>query len=252
MEDIKVKVEKSIIDVFDIDVDSLELHELAKLTPRMNELDYQALKKDIEVNGQRDPGVLFRGKVIDGRHRLWILSALGHKTMKFTKMPSNSSKAELVALVKSKETRRHDTTAQKAIMAFNYINSSDEQVTQKEAAELYGVSVKRVIEAKKIVVQYGRRDILDLLFAGNKFNVGTVEVPFMTDSLGTIIKWLEKYGVAAKTEKQIDLDRDEELTDDEELWLTKLVALVGKEREAVRKTAARRLYSTLNQVVEES
>ena len=43
-------------------------HPLSAAFPAMSTDDLQALIEDIEVNGQREPIVLFEGLVIDGGH----------------------------------------------------------------------------------------------------------------------------------------------------------------------------------------
>jgi hypothetical protein len=243
------KIEQKVnqIDVYELDVTAIELHKFAYLTPRMTDLDYQALKRDIETNGQKDPGVLFRGKLIDGRHRWWILQELGVPTMKVTKMPSNSTNEELMSTVYSKETRRHDSVSQKAIMAYNYIQQATESITHEAAATLFGVHRKRIGEAKQIDVKFGRRDILDLIFRGEKFNVGTAKIPRPSDSLYAIINWLEENGTfdASSKYKELELGVREELTDDEQMWVTKIMSYVSKEREAVRKAIANKIYTEL-------
>ena len=48
------------IEVYDMVPSELELHPLAKTTPRMADRQYTALKADIEMNGQLEPVTLYR------------------------------------------------------------------------------------------------------------------------------------------------------------------------------------------------
>ena len=47
-----------------------ELHELAMVLPEMDEETFSSLKESIIAHGQREPIILWREPVIDGRHRL--------------------------------------------------------------------------------------------------------------------------------------------------------------------------------------
>ena len=52
--------------------DELSLHPEALSTPRMSEVAFEALKRDIEMQGQLEPVIAYRGKICDGRHR-WLI-----------------------------------------------------------------------------------------------------------------------------------------------------------------------------------
>jgi len=49
--------------------DAIECHELALAVPEMTDVEYQELLQSIKENGQREPGIMLDGKVLDGRHR---------------------------------------------------------------------------------------------------------------------------------------------------------------------------------------
>ena len=48
---------------------NLQYHELSTIFPLINGEDFCLMTKDIEINGQREPIVLFEGKILDGRNR---------------------------------------------------------------------------------------------------------------------------------------------------------------------------------------
>jgi ParB-like chromosome segregation protein Spo0J len=48
---------------------NLRIHPLAEMIPAMSEEEFADLKADIEANGQAEPITLYRGDVLDGRHR---------------------------------------------------------------------------------------------------------------------------------------------------------------------------------------
>jgi hypothetical protein len=52
----------------------LEVHPLALTIPQMTGAEINLLRKDVQEYGIREPLVLFEGKVLDGRHRLYMAS----------------------------------------------------------------------------------------------------------------------------------------------------------------------------------
>ena len=53
-------------------------HPLSDAFPAMSLEDFQALKDDIEVTGQREPVIVLDGMVLDGWHRYRACSELGN------------------------------------------------------------------------------------------------------------------------------------------------------------------------------
>ncbi len=228
--------------ITEMNIDELSLHAEALTTPRMGAEQFEALKADIDMHGQLDPATLYRGKIVDGRHRYLILKELGVTTMKVVKMANNSTIADIKAVVRSKETRRHETASQLAVTAYRMVLESGGTVSQAAAAKLVGANKKRVGEAKQIDVTYKRPDILELVFNGGKFNTGTEYIPFMSDSLGTILRWLGENKAPAGTDTEIGIDARDELTEDEQIIINKYVAAAKDESKLVLKELATRLY----------
>ena len=236
-------------EVHSIDPKDLVLHPEALATPKMNQEQYEALKANVEMFGQLDPVTVYRGKIVDGRHRWLILQELGIDTIKYKKMPNNSTLKEIKSMVNSRETRRHESASQLAIRAYRIKVAKDSTCTSfSEAADLVGVPRKRVSEVKKIIETYGRNDIIELLFAGEKFNTGTVQIPFWTDSLGTILNWLSEHGtvVGAKQQKA-SIEPRKELTEDEQLLVNSYVTALKKESDLVLEHIAHALYSKVKE-----
>lgn len=236
-------------EIHSISPEDLELHPEALATPKMNSENYEALKRDIEMNGQIDPITVYRGKIIDGRHRWLIIQELGIDVIKYKKMPNNSTLKEIRSMVNSRETRRHESVGQLAIRAYKLkIDPSNKIASFSDAAELVGVPRKRVSEVKRIIEVYGRNDIIELLFAGEKFNTGSVQIPFWTDSLGTILNWLSEHGtvVGAKQQKA-SIEPRKELTEDEQLLVNTYVTALKKESDLVLEHIAHALYSKVKE-----
>lgn len=229
-------------EIFELDITTLSIHDEALSTPRMLEVQYEALKADIDQNGQLDPVVIYRGKIVDGRHRFLILNELNIKTITCFKMPNNSTLSDIKKLVRSKETRRHETATQLAISALRHITKSNEKITQAEASKMFGVGPKAIGFAKKILVDYKREDLLDILFDGGKINIGTSYNPFMSDSLKTIVNWLDD-NKATSVENKIGITARTELTEDENIIVNQFVRSVQKESKFVLDEIANRIYS---------
>ncbi len=229
-------------EIFELDITTLSIHDEALATPRMLEVQYEALKADIEQNGQLDPVVIYRGKIVDGRHRFLILNELNIKTITCFKMPNNSTLSDIKKLVRSKETRRHETATQLAISALRHIIKSNEKITQAEASKMFGVGSKAIGFAKKILVDYKREDLLDILFDGGKINIGTSYNPFMSDSLKTIVNWLDD-NKATSVENKIGITARTELTEDENIIVNQFVRSIQKESKFVLDEIANRIYS---------
>lgn len=221
--------------------DELSLHAEALTTPRMTEEQYEALKADIGAKGQLEPVLLHRAKIVDGRHRWLILQELGIKDILVNKMAHKSTLRDIKDTVRSKETRRHETAAQLAITAYRLTLS--ENLTQVEASNTVGANRKRVVEAKKIAVTYQRPDILELLFNGEKFNTGTESIPFWTDSLGTILKWLAEHGTLVGQGSYIGIEPRTELTEDEQVIVNKYMNALSRESIMVKAEVAKQAYA---------
>lgn len=89
----------------------LKQHPLSAAFPAMSAEDFQALKDDIENNGQREPVMVFEGMVLDGWHRYRACVDLGLKPQQFT-FPADE---DPVAFVLSHNLhRRHLTSSQRA------------------------------------------------------------------------------------------------------------------------------------------
>lgn len=240
-----------------VDITTLDIHPEANITPRMTTEQYNALKLDIEKNGQLEPIVLYRGRIIDGRHRYWIMSELGIKTVVVVSISNNSTIMDIRTIVKSKEIHRHQTPTQLAIYAYRQMISynsdsrnKDRVMTQSDAAREFGVVVKQIGRVARIDNKLMRPDIIDMLFTGNKFNIGTINRPLLTDSLQSVINHLDKL----KSELlnfEFDLKIEESLTEEDNFIIAKIMSAARSQKRIVRETLSKRLYAELNDLPDE-
>lgn len=174
----------------------VEIHELANLTPSMTEAEFKGLKLSIHENGQQMPIKMYRGKCIDGRHRVKALRELGIADVFYENENSQLSLDDIrTKILTVYERRRHQTPTQKAIMAYREyqrVRESGDKVGQGTIAESLGTTIKQLGRAKQLEEVAGK-DIVELLFQGNKINIGTDAHPNNTDSLDSLINYFKKH-----------------------------------------------------------
>lgn len=88
----------------------LKQHPLSAAFPSMTDAEVEALAEDIKKHGQREPGVLFEGMVLDGWHRYLACSQID---VKFVSVDFDGDDPVSVALSRNLH-RRHLTSTQRA------------------------------------------------------------------------------------------------------------------------------------------
>ena len=229
--------------VLELELESLSVHELAYSTPSMSNEAFEALKESIDVNGQEVPVVTYRGKIVDGRHRYLALKQLGINTILTESLDSSISIQEVSNKIQIFESRRHASTSQLAIRAYR-LKLSGASKTLSEASKSIGAVTKRVSEAKKIAETYGRLDILESIFNSEKFNTGTEQVPFMTDSLGTILRWLSENRSKSK-DLNYNLSIEDEITEDEQAIANRFSYKIKNESTRTKKEIIKLIYADM-------
>jgi hypothetical protein len=98
-------------------MNTYEIHELANIVAMANELEQQALTEAIRANGQREPAVLWQGKIVDGRCRQLSCQAL-EIDLKVRHLEDNLTEEQVAAIVQDMNTRRNLTTTQRIASAY--------------------------------------------------------------------------------------------------------------------------------------
>ena len=109
----------------------LEAHKFADLLAPMSKPEYDALKADIDANGQRDPIILFEGKILDGRNRYRAMQELGKKPVTVV---FEGGVLDAESLVMSKSIRRNLTASQRAGVAVNFKERFQRDAAARKAA----------------------------------------------------------------------------------------------------------------------
>jgi len=151
-------------EVYSLPISAVKLHSMTEDNPLMNDEEFLELKNDIELNGQMEPVDLYKKNlIVDGRHRYLVLKELGIDTIKCFNLPYMMSLDDVEAIVKSRETRRHQTPTQKAIRAWKHHISGNDSMSA--TALKYGVAKPQIAYCSKISKSKGT-DILETLFNG--------------------------------------------------------------------------------------
>lgn len=92
----------------------MKLHPVCKLFPDMTGEQFKKLVEDIQTNGQLEPILTYKGRIIDGRHRFRACKELGIEP----KTEEWDGKGSLVRFVVSRNLhRRHLNASQRAAVA---------------------------------------------------------------------------------------------------------------------------------------
>lgn len=182
---------KKYIKNFTIDQNDVEMHELSNLTPIMTQPDYIALKDSLDTIGQLQPIIMYRGKCIDGRHRVKAAKELGFTELKYINEDSKLTIEEIrQRIMNGYEQRRHQSKTQKSIFAYKELlkrQSDGIKTTQGEIAELFGVHINDISLVKKLYKLTSDK-IIDTLFNGGKITLSNGK---KTDNLRAVIKYFQ-------------------------------------------------------------
>lgn len=143
-----------------------EIHPLANIVAMANEHEQLALTEDIRKNGQREPAVLWKGKIVDGRCRQTACITLDIK-LDTKELDSNLSEEEVAAVVKSLNTRRNLTDMQKAMSAFKAQEAN--WITNEEISKQWGIPLGTYKNARYIGIS--KPELVEPLFNGKSIKI---------------------------------------------------------------------------------
>jgi hypothetical protein len=102
--------------------------------PAMQHDEFTALKDSIALNGQKEPILVWQGKVVDGRHRYQACVELGLAPLVETLDDATSYEVVKSTAYLKNVNRRHLTTGQRAMLAAPLATRSPGQTTNDKAA----------------------------------------------------------------------------------------------------------------------
>ena len=114
---------------------TLGVHPAAELFPLMKGTDFGLLVEDIDANGLREPILVYRGLILDGRNRLRACEIAGVEP-RFVEWDGVGSP---LALVLSRNLhRRHLNEGQRAIIAARAKGMFEDEAAERERAHQFG------------------------------------------------------------------------------------------------------------------
>ncbi len=191
-----------------IPIEELKLHKLANEHPEMTEVEFERLKESISEIGQLEPILVYRGKIVDGRHRYWAFESLGLNEILVKEIPHKTPLETVREIVFGSEVRRHQTATQKAIKAWWAVQQDG--ITYREA-EVKFMTSRTMISACRYISDTRGDDLLQDLYKGVPVTIGARK----TNSLRTaqsLIKEEEEAAMDArfKEETHVSVDRANE------------------------------------------
>lgn len=213
---------------------ALQQHPISAAFPSMPEQELAALALDIEEHGQREPGILFEGMVLDGWHRYLACDKAG---VEFKAVEFDGD--DPAAFVKSKNWhRRHLTAGQKAeaVLRLNEWRDrgksksapgADLPPTTAELAKAAGVSARTIEQAKA-----GHRVGL-----GDELRDGKVSAKTAAEVANLPPKKREKAVQAIKAGEEPPLPKPKKADGDVEKVRAELIDLQGKYADLLEKNA---------------
>lgn len=113
----------------------MKTHPVCDLFPAMSPEQYGRLRDDIKAHGQLEPGLTFKGFLIDGKHRFRICEELGIKFLSNEWEPLNGESVVEAAISRNLH-RRHLSATERALIAQNAIPLFKEAAKARQAATL--------------------------------------------------------------------------------------------------------------------
>lgn len=173
---------------------------LAGLVPMASDAEQAVLTADIRDNEQRDPIVLWRGEVVDGRCRQKALTTLG-KHILYKELDDALTEDDIKIFVKSVNTRRNLTPTQKVMVACRESLHPSSTKALALIAKSWGISKEILGNARFIVRE--KPEWEEVLFNGGSVKIiDSQGNPKLTNKVTTIYAYLKKLSEAVQEDNQ--------------------------------------------------
>ena len=173
---------------------------LAGLVPMASDAEQAVLTADIRDNEQRDPIVLWRGEVVDGRCRQKALTTLG-KHILYKELDDALTENDVKIFVKSVNTRRNLTPTQKVMIACRESLQPNSTRALALIAKSWGISRDILGNARFIAKE--NPDMAETLFNGGSVEIiDTNGKAKLTNKVTTIYAYLKKLAEAVVEDTQ--------------------------------------------------
>lgn len=163
---------------------------LAGIVPMAVPSEQAVLTAHIKDHGQKEPIVLWKGEVVDGRCRQTALVSLGRHIL-YRELDDALSEEEVKVFVKAVNTRRNLTTPQKIAVACKYYADNKQGTTVKDVAKAWGIgelTLKNALYVLKIKPEY-----IEAIFNGGSVLIKDKKgSPIESNKITAIYAYLKK------------------------------------------------------------
>ncbi len=229
---------------------NIAFHKIVDDNPKYYGTDkYFALKHDIEVNSYDSsfPIFVWRGKIVDGWHRVTICKELDIEYIVAEKLPHNTSLVDIEAKAKRTELGRQMTKTQLAIRGWKKWKDGTYKSVAQSALNI-GTSSSS-IKAVNYVAKHSDIDMIDELYKEIPVRYG--DGIKMTDSVFTIKAFIEKIKKEEMNKTLTPIYT--KMTNEEiELMKTQLVAVLEEKSPDDIKGVARFIFGLAKDAEEKS
>jgi hypothetical protein len=182
---------------------------LAGLVPMASDAEQAVLTADIKNNEQREPIVLWRGAVVDGRCRQLALMTLG-KHILYRELNDKLTEQEVKIYVKSVNTRRNLTQTQKVMAACRESFQEGEKRKLFVIASSWGIS--EVILKNARYISKIKPEWAEALFDGKSIVITHNGEEKYTNKVSTIYAYLRKEVEKAVVDNEFGWSEDTAFT----------------------------------------
>lgn len=191
------KIKTNIGEIIELPITDLELHELAHEHPKMSDSEFNRLKESIEEIGQQEEILVYRNKIIDGRHRYWAMKELNFATIRAKILPYNTPIETVKEIVLGSDVRRHKNPTQKAIEGWKATQT--EGMSLREAESKFMTS-RTMISKCNYIAKHRGEQLLNDLYNQIPVVIGTKS----TTNIDALKKFIEKEEETAEMVKRLE------------------------------------------------
>jgi len=148
------------------------IHKIAKVNPKMSEEQFEQLTKSIKDIGITVPIILYRGLIVDGRHRVDVCKNTGITKLPAKIIPHKTKINDIEKEIYSMEVRRHQSKTQNtccAVLEYVKLKDSSTKVSQEVIAKGHKVALTR-FSCAYYIYRY-RREWFNVLLDGGQLKV---------------------------------------------------------------------------------
>ena len=169
---------------------------IAGIVPMAVKAEQDALNVDVKTNGLLSPVVLWKGMIVDGRCRQVACIAAGIDVVA-TELGWNMPEEQVIAIVKSLNTRRNLTMTQKCMSAIRYYYSNMCNKKLEDVAKEWGIGRQTMMNVNYIYKMHNA--FIVPLFVGDSVMIQDARgIDIKSNKVNSICQYLKRKEEEAK------------------------------------------------------